>query len=89
MGTTTPIELPAVNRTFTSEECSAEIWSGEVTHYKSLRYKASSELGIKEGVLAANSITALAEGANIFAESIFGLSEYPSKIEKIKKYDRT
>ncbi len=61
------------------------VWVGESTHYKPLRDKVSSELGIKGDVLAADPITVVAEGASIFAASIFGYSEYPSKMENIKR----
>ena len=61
------------------------MWVGEATHYKPLRDKVSFELGIKGDVLAVNPITAFAEGASIFAESIFGYANYPSKMENIKR----
>ena len=60
------------------------VWVGDATHYKPLRDKVSSGLGI-DGDFLVNPITAFAEGASIFAESIFGYSEYLSKIENIKR----
>ena len=60
------------------------VWVGDATHYKSLRDKVSSELGIEGGFLV-NPVTAFAEGASIFAESIFGYANYPSKIENIER----
>ena len=64
---------------YTPNDVECIVWVGEPTHYKPLRDKVAFELGIKGDVLAANPITVFAEGASIFAESIFGLSEYPSK----------
>ena len=61
------------------------VWVGDPTHYKPLRDKVAFELGIKGDLLAVDPMTAVAEGASIFAESIFGHSEYPSRIEKIKR----
>ena len=46
------------------------VWIGEPTHYKPLRDKVAFELGIKGDTLAVNPMTAVAEGASIFAESI-------------------
>ena len=45
------------------------VWVGGPTHYKPLRDKVTSELGIK-GDMSVNPMTAVAEGASIFAESI-------------------
>ncbi|MYF97899.1 Hsp70 family protein [Candidatus Poribacteria bacterium] len=45
------------------------VWIGGPTHYKPLRDKVISELGIK-GDMSVNPMTAVAEGASIFAESI-------------------
>lgn len=45
------------------------VWVGGPTHYKPLRDKVTSELGIK-GDMSINPMTAVAEGASIFAESI-------------------
>ena len=70
---------------YTPNDVDHIVWVGEATHYKPLRDKVASELGIKGGILAANPITAVAEGASIFAASIFGYSEYPSKMENIKR----
>ncbi|MDE0400745.1 MAG: Hsp70 family protein, partial [Candidatus Poribacteria bacterium] len=57
---------------YTANDVAHILWVGEATHYKPLRDKVSIELGIKGYILAANPITAVAEGASIFAESIFG-----------------
>ena len=70
---------------YTANDVAHILWVGEATHYKPLRDKVSFELGIKGYILAANPITAFAEGASIFAESIFGYREYPSKIDKKKR----
>ena len=70
---------------YTANDVAHILWIGEVTHYKPLRDKVSFELGIKGYILAANPITAVAEGASIFAESIFGYREYPSKIDNEKR----
>ena len=50
------------------------VWVGGPTYYKPLRDKVSSELGI-EGGIPVNVMTAVAEGASIFAESIDWSSE--------------
>ena len=68
----------------TPNDLESIVWVGEATHYKPLRDKVSFELGI-DGDFLGNPITAFAEGASIFAESIFGHSEYPSKSENIKR----
>ena len=70
---------------YTANDVECIVWIGEATYYKPLRDKVSSELGIKGDILAVNPITAFAEGASIFAESIFGYSEGPSKIKNIKR----
>ena len=70
---------------YTPNDVECIVWVGEATHYKPLRDKVSSELGIKGDILAVNPITAFAEGASIFAESIFRYSEYHSKSENIKR----
>ena len=70
---------------YTPNDIECIVWVGDATHYKPLRDKVSFELGIKGDILAVDPITAVAEGASIFAESIFGYSEYPSKTEKIKR----
>ncbi|MDE0087377.1 MAG: Hsp70 family protein [Candidatus Poribacteria bacterium] len=46
------------------------VWVGGPTHYKPLRDKVAFELGIKGDKLDVNPMTAVAEGASIFAESI-------------------
>ena len=60
----------------TMEECGVNahdldriVWIGGPTYYKPLRDKVSLELGI-EGDMSVNPMTAVAEGASIFAESI-------------------
>ena len=68
----------------TPNDLESIVWIGDTTHYKLLKDKVSSELGI-DGDFLVNPITAFAEGASIFAESIFGHSEYPSTIENTKK----
>ena len=70
---------------YTANDVTHIVWVGEETHYKPLRDKVSFELGIKDDILAVNPITALAEGASIFAESIFGYREYLSKIDSEKR----
>ena len=57
----------------TPNDLESIIWVGGPTHYKPLRDKVSSELGI-DGHLPVSPITAFAEGASIFAESIFAVS---------------
>lgn len=61
----------------TMEECSVNahdinriVWVGGPTHYKPLRDKVSSELGINGEISNLNPMTAVAEGASLFAESI-------------------
>ena len=46
------------------------VWVGGPTHYKPLRDKVSSELGIEGEISNLNPMTAVAEGASLFAESI-------------------
>ena len=70
---------------YTANNVAHILWVGETTHYKPLRDKVSSELGIKGDILAVNPMTAVAEGASIFAESIFGYREYLPKIDKKKR----
>ena len=57
----------------TPNDLESIIWVGGPTHYKPLRDKVSSELSI-DGHLPVSPITAFAEGASIFAESIFAVS---------------
>ncbi len=68
----------------TMEECGVNahdinriVWVGGPTHYKPLRDKVSSELGINGEIEIAkyNPMTAVAEGASLFAESIDWSSE--------------
>ena len=61
----------------TMEECGMNardldriVWVGGPTHYKPLRDKVSSELGINGDISNLNPMTAVAEGASLFAESI-------------------
>ncbi len=54
----------------TPNDLESIVWVGGPTHYKPLRDKVSFELGIKGDTLAVNPMTAVAEGASIFAESI-------------------
>ena len=61
----------------TMEECGVNahdleniVWVGGPTHYKPLRDKVAFKLGIKGDTLAVNPMTAVAEGASLFAESI-------------------
>ena len=70
---------------YTANDVECIVWVGGPTHYKPLRDKVSFELNIKGDILAVNPITAFAEGASFFAESIFGYREYPAKIDKKKR----
>ena len=57
---------------YTANDVECIVWVGGPTHYKPLRDKVSFELSIKGDILAVNPMTAVAEGASIFAESIYG-----------------
>ena len=59
----------------TPNDLESIVWVGGPTHYKPLRDKVVFELGIKSDTLAVNPMTAVAEGASIFAESIDWRSE--------------
>ena len=59
----------------TPNDIGSIVWVGGPTHYKPLRDKVAFELGIKGDTLAINPMTAVAEGASIFAESIDWHSE--------------
>ena len=66
----------------TMEECGVNaqdldciVWVGGPTNYKPLRDKVIAELGIEGDLYAVNPMTAVAEGASIFAESIDWRSE--------------
>ena len=59
----------------TPDHIESIIWVGGPTHYKPLRDKVAFELGIKGDTLSVNPMTAVAEGASIFAESIDWHSE--------------
>ena len=65
---------------YTPNDLECIVWVGGPTHYKPLRDKVSSELGIK-GDLSVNPMTAVAEGASIFAESI----QWDSKNDQKRK----
>ena len=69
---------------YTPNDIERIVWVGDATHYKPLRDKIAFELGIKGDTLDVNPITAFAEGASIFAESIWGV-EIDSRIESIEK----
>ena len=69
---------------YTPNDIERIVWVGDATHYKPLRDKIAFELGIKGDTLDVNPITAIAEGASIFAESIWGV-EIDSRIESIEK----
>ena len=56
---------------YTPNDIECIVWVGGPTHYKPLRDKVSFELGIKGDILAVDPMTAVAEGASIFAEPIF------------------
>lgn len=55
---------------YTPNDIECIVWVGGPTHYKPLRDKVSFELGIKGDTLDVNPMTAVAEGASIFSESI-------------------
>ena len=66
----------------TMEECGVNaqdldciVWVGGPTNYKPLRDKVIAELGIEGDLYAVDPMTAVAEGASIFAESIDWRSE--------------
>ena len=61
-----------------SQDLDCIVWVGGPTNYKPLRDKVSSELDIK-GDLSMDPMTAVAEGASIFAESIDWSSESRSR----------
>ena len=54
----------------TPNDLESIVWVGGPTHYKPLRDKIAFELGIRGDTLAVNPMTAVADGASIFAESI-------------------
>ncbi len=56
---------------YTPNDIECIVWVGEDTHYKPLRDKVSFELGIKGDTFDVNPVTAIAEGASIYAESIY------------------
>ena len=60
---------------YTPNDVECIVWVGGPTHYKPLRDKVSFELGIKGDILAVNPMTAVAEGASIFAESAESIFE--------------
>ena len=55
---------------YTPQDVECIVWVGGPTHYKPLRDKIAFELGIQGDLLAVDPMTAVAEGASIFAESI-------------------
>ena len=55
---------------YTPNDIQCIVWVGGPTHYKPLRDKVAFELGIKGDILAVNPMTAVAEGASIWAESV-------------------
>ena len=55
---------------YTPNDIERIVWVGDATHYKPLRDKVAFELGIKGDTLDVNPMTAVAEGASIFSESI-------------------
>ena len=59
----------------TPNDLESIVWVGGPTHYKPLRDKVAFELGITGDTLAVNPMTAVAEGASIFAKSIDWHSE--------------
>lgn len=71
----------------TMEECGVNahdldhiVWVGGPTHYKPLRDKVASELNINGEISNLNPMTAVAEGASLFAESIdWSSDEYKMK----------
>ncbi len=67
---------------YTSNDIECIVWVGGPTHYKPLRDKVSFELGIKGDISDVNPMTAVAEGASIFAESI---TEWGTKDNLIAK----
>lgn len=67
---------------YTSNDIECIVWVGGPTHYKPLRDKVTFELGIKGDTLDVKPMTAVAEGASIFAESI---SEWSTKDDPITK----
>ena len=78
---------------YTPNDIERIVWVGDATHYKPLRDKVAFELGIKGNTLDVNPITAIAEGASIFAESIDwsygnGLRLRTESIEKDMLYRR-
>ena len=62
----------------TSHDLERIVWVGGPTHYKPLRDKVAFELGIP-GSMDVNSMTAVAEGASLFAESIDWSSQNRSR----------
>ena len=69
---------------YTPNDLKCIVWVGDATHYKPLRDKVSSELGI-EGALSVNPVTAMAEGASVFAESIDWSNQSRSRTESKEK----
>ena len=61
------------------------MWVGGPTHYKPLRDKVAFELGIP-GSMDVNPMTAVAEGASLFAESIDWSSQNRSRKVAVDKF---
>ena len=57
------------------------VWVGGPTNYKPLRDKVAFELGIPGDAMTVNPMTAVAEGASVFAESVDWNSETRSRKE--------
>ncbi len=57
------------------------VWVGGPTNYKPLRDKVAFELGIPGDAMTVNPMTAVAEGASVFAESVDWSSETRSRKE--------
>ena len=55
---------------YTPNDIQCIVWVGGPTHYKPLRDKVAFELGIRGDRLDVNPMTAVAEGAGIWAESV-------------------
>ncbi len=63
----------------TSHDLERIVWVGGPTHYKPLRDKVAFELGIPGDNIDVNPMTAVAEGASLFAESIDWSSDNRSR----------
>ena len=72
---------------YTANDLECIVWVGGPTHYKPLRDKVSFELGIKGDILAVDPMTAVAEGASIFAEPTFNNNDKQDSKDKHKRKD--